>query len=84
MKKCIERLKQIKEEKALLQTEQEDIELNLTDLEIYENEDSTWTRFTRNNNIQDLYNGKTVWKSCGFSQYSTKIEILKNKPKELK
>lgn len=84
MKTKIERLIEIKKQKALLQEEQEKIEESLPDLEIITNEDGTWTRFSRVNNLEQLEEGKTVWKSCGFSKYSCEIKILKTLPKELK
>lgn len=84
MKDKVERLKQIKEETDKLHEERRVLESEVDDLIIYQNEDGTWTRFTKTNNIEELQEGKTVWKSCGMEKFSTKIENLKNEPKELK
>ena len=50
---------------------------------IYENEDGTWTRLKLIDNIQELAQNGTVWKSTSFEQYSSKVDVLKRKPKEL-
>lgn len=84
MKNKVERLKQIKDEMDKLGDEKLKIEESLDDMVIYENGDGTWTRFTKIDNVEELKEGKTVFRSHPFNRYSTKLETLKNPPKELK
>lgn len=54
-----------------------------TPVKLYrENENGTWNRFTITDNKENLDEG--FWKSIRVERYSTKLETLKNKPKELK
>ena len=80
----VERLKALKEQIELLSKEKEQLELEVEDLVIYKNDDGTWTRFTKTDNIAELNNNGNFWKSTKVTRYSTKIETLKNPPKELK
>lgn len=79
----IERLKAIKEQMNALNAEREAIELEVDEKVIYQNEDGTWTRFTKIDNIEELKRG-TLFRSTSVNRYTTKLETLKNKPKELK
>ena len=45
------------------------------------NEDGTWSRLTITDNLESIKEG--FWKSVKVERYSTKLETLKNKPKEL-
>jgi len=83
MKSKVERLKQIKEEISKLNDEKDKLEEITDDLVIYQNPDGTWTRFTKLDNIEELKKG-TLFRSTSVGRYTTKIESLKNPPKELK
>ena len=82
MMKEVERLKQIKEQMALLSKEKEEIELKLDEKVIYQNEDGTWTRFTKIDNVEELKKGN-FFRSTIVNRFTTKLETLKRKPKEL-
>jgi hypothetical protein len=45
------------------------------------NEDGTWSRLTITDNMQTIEEG--FWQPVKVNRYSTKLETLKNKPKEL-
>lgn len=79
----VERLKQIKIEQEKLSNEQAEIVNKLGDILCYQNQDGTWTRFTKIDNIKELQEKGTVFRSNSFNRYSTKVEVLKNKPKEM-
>lgn len=83
-KEKVERLKQIKEQINTLYKEESDIEAELDNCVIYPNEDGTWTRFTKIDNIEELKKNPTIFRVSSVGRYSTKIENLKNPPKELK
>jgi len=80
-KSRIERLKEIKFQIAELTKEKESLELELDSKVIYQNEDGTWTRFTKIDNVEELLKG-TFFRSTAVSRYTTKLETLKNEPKE--
>jgi len=84
MKELVERLKEIKLEQDKLSNEYSEIVNKLEDFVAYENEDTTWTRFTKIDNLKELEEKSLVYRSNAFPRYSTKLEVLKNKPKELK
>lgn len=83
MKDKVEELKKIKEEISRLTKEKESIEEKVESLVTYQNPDGTWTRFTKINNIKELEKG-TLFRTVAVNKFTTKIETLKNPPKELK
>jgi hypothetical protein len=83
--KKVERLRAIKAEMDVLSKEKLEIENSLPDLVIYKTEEEKpYIRFTKIDNIKELQEGRTVWKSAGVEKISTKIESLKHEPKEQK
>jgi hypothetical protein len=96
MKNKIEKIKQIKSQIESLSEEKKAIEESLT-LEIkenedgskyeyfsYQNEDGTYTRYTRIDNIEELKSKGQMYRNTPINRYTVKIENLKNLPKELK
>ena len=83
MQELIERLKGIKAEQETLSLEQSEIIAQLGDMFCYQNSDGTWTRFTKIDNIKELQEKGTVYRANSFNRFSTKVEVLKNKPKEM-
>lgn len=83
-KEKIERLKQIKEQLKALYEEESQIEAELDNCVIYLNEDNTWTRFTKIDNIEELKKNSSIFRVSSIGRFTTKIENLKNPPKELK
>ncbi len=83
-KEKVERLKAIKAQVEELSKEKKEIEDELGDFEAYENEDGTWTRFTKIDNLQELEKTGQIYRTAPINRYTVKLEILKNKPKELK
>jgi len=79
----IERLKQIKAQFELLSVEKKAIENNLPEQVIYQNYDNTWTRWTRTDNLKELMEKGEIYRAAPLNRFTTKLEILKNKPKEL-
>jgi len=49
---------------------------------VIENEDGTWTRIAITDNAENLDKG--FYASARVSRYSTRVDVLKNMPKELK
>ena len=84
VKNKVERLFAIKAEQKVLSEEKEKIVKELEDFHAYQNEDNTWTRFTKIDNIKELEEKGTVFRSSSIDRYTVKLEILKNIPKELK
>ena len=83
MQELIERLKVIKLEQEKLSNEQSEIVEKLDGIVCYQNSDGTWTRFTKIDNIKELQEKGTVYRANSFNRFSTKVEVLKNKPKEM-
>ena len=83
LKTKVERLKEIKEAFSKLSEEKKEIENGLPEQVIYENEDGTWTRWTRTDNLTELMEKGEIFRAAPISRYTTKLENLKNKPKEL-
>lgn len=48
---------------------------------IKQNDDGTWSRLTITDNVEAVKTG--FWKSVKVDRFSTKLETLKNKPKEI-
>jgi len=82
-KEMVEQLIDIKNEIAKLSEQRDEIENVLPKLVIYKNTDGTWTRFKKTDNIKELENKGSVWGMYSVKRNQTKIDILKNKPKEL-
>ena len=80
----VEKLKKLKKQQELLSEEKKKIIEELDDMVIYQNEDGSWTRFTKIDNLQELQEKGQVFRSTSLERYTTKVEILKNTPKELK
>jgi len=79
----IERLKEIKIEQSKLSIEKADLVSRVGAFEAYQNTDGTWTRYT-NVDRMDLLQTEGKFLSVDYiDRFQTKIEILKNKPKEL-
>jgi hypothetical protein len=78
----VERLKKIREEFETLSNEKKEIEESLPEQVIYQNPDSTWTRWTRTDNLKELKEKGEIFRAAPIGRYSTKLEVLKNKPKE--
>lgn len=83
-KEKVERLKAIKAQIEELSKEKKEIEDRLSGLEIYQNDDGTWTRFSKVDNMKELEKTGQIYRAAPINRYSTKLETLKNKPKELK
>ena len=49
-----------------------------------QNDNGTWSRVKITDNVAELLAGNTVWRSSATERYTDKVEILKNKPRELK
>ena len=83
MQELIERLKAIKLEQEKLLIEQSEIVTKLDDLTCYQNSDGTWTRCRKIDAAKELMeNGKYL--DMGYVyRYFPKVEVLKNKPKEM-
>ena len=83
MQELVERLKAIKLEQEKLSLEQSEIVTKLDDLICYQNADSTWTRCRKIDAVKELTeNGKYL--DMGYVyRYFPKVEVLKNKPKEM-
>lgn len=79
----VERIKAIKAEEELLRKERKALEETLPDQVIYPNPDGTWTRWTRTDNLTELLEKGEIFRAAPIGRYSTKLENLKNKPKEL-
>jgi len=81
-KYLVELLKENKEKTEALYKERDDLEKRLPEKVIYQNEDGTWTRFTKTDNFKTIEEIGIVWKSTSFGRFSTKIDgSLKNEPK---
>ena len=83
MNTLIERLKEIKIEQSKLSVEKADLVSKLNVFEAYQNDDGTWTRYTNVDRIEALKTEGKFLSIDYFDRFQTKIEILKNKPKEL-
>jgi hypothetical protein len=71
-----EQIKQLYEEKA-------EILENISDLVIYQNDDGTWTRFAKLDTVKEILEKGTIFRANSITKYSSKIDVLKNRPKEL-
>ena len=80
----VKSLNVIKEQQDKLFSEKKDIIDQLPELVIFKNEDNTWTRFTKVDNISVLTEKGTIFRTSSLDRYTTSIEVLKNPPKELK
>ena len=78
----VKRLQEIKVASEELGTEKEKIVQELDDKVIFENSDGTWTRFTKIDTIKELEEKGTIFRSNPVNRFSTKLETLKNKPKD--
>lgn len=83
MNEKIERLKAIKLEQEILSAEKAKIISELPNFEAYENGDGTWTRYTMIDRMNVLASEGKVLNIEYMDRYLSKVEILKNKPKEL-
>jgi hypothetical protein len=83
-KQACEKLKENKEKTEALYRERDYLEKRLPEKVIYQNEDGTWTRFTKTDNFKTIEETGIVWKSTSFGRFSTKFEDLKREPKENK
>lgn len=79
----IERLKEIKKEQEKLSEEKQSIISRLSNFEVYQNDDWTWTRYTNIDRLELLQTEGKVLNIEYIDRFQTKIEILKKKPKEL-
>ena len=77
----IEKIKEIKAKIDELSLEKSEIETQLPPFVVFKNEDGTWTRFTKIDNVEELKRGP-VFRAQALNRYTTKIETLKNEPKE--
>ena len=80
---AVEKFKLIKEKQAALSKEADEIINRLPDLVMYQNDDSTWTRFSKIDNLKELEEKGSFFRASSINRYTTKVETLKNKPKEL-
>ena len=83
-KEAVEQLKKYKAELEVLKESRRELEESLPDILIYQNDDGTWTRYTRKDNLLELQEKGEVHRSVPFNRYMSKLESLKNKPKDLK
>jgi hypothetical protein len=84
----VERIRELKKQQALLSEEQKELESSLPEQVIYlsdkpEDREKPWIRWTRIDNIAELLEKGQVFRSNPFNRHTTKIESLKNMPKEL-
>ena len=80
----VKELLTIKDTQTLLTEQRERLEEKLPLLVIFQNEDKTWTRFTKTDNINELIEKGSFWGMHKVPKFQTKVSILKNKPKEIK
>ncbi len=48
----------------------------------YQNDDGTYTRFTKIDNLEELKEKGFIYRAVDTYRFTTKLENLKNKPKE--
>ena len=77
----VEQLKLLKEEMTVLSDKKTEIENRLPESVIYQNEDGTWTRFTKIDNLKELEEKGSIFRASITNRYTTKLETLKNQPK---
>lgn len=78
----IEELKIIKSQIETLEQRKLEIEKFLPEKVIYQNEDATYTRFTRIDNLKELEEKGSIFRASICKRYTCRVENLKNKPKE--
>lgn len=83
-RETIQAIGKLNDDIAKLSTERKELEATLPDLLVYQNIDKTWTRWSRTNNVDELTKKEKVFVGVYVDRLSTKIEVLKNEPKELK
>lgn len=81
LKDEIERLKEIGNEIDKLYKEKSKLVNGLPENFVYQNPDGTWTRFTKIDNLDELMEKGQIFRSHPITRFTSKIDILKNKPK---
>lgn len=79
----LQRLVEIKDTLDKLYEEQQAILEKIDEQIIEQNEDGTWTRFNKVDNVKALIETGSFFKATSVNRYSADIKTLKNKPKEL-
>jgi len=87
MQQQIERLRQIKEQRTKLSDEYNEIIQNLPESFVYksdklEDSDKPFIRFTKIDNLSELTEKGSIFRAIETQRFTTKIETLKNEPKE--
>lgn len=79
----VERIREIDRQIKALCEEKEKIVETLPDIVVYnDGTEKPWVRFTKIDNIKELQEKGSFFKSTSVSRYSIKIENLKNEPKK--
>jgi hypothetical protein len=73
---------EIKEKIENFSKQKTEIENSLPEKVIYQNSDGTWTRFSKIDNLLELEEKGSIFRASITNRYTTKVEMLKNQPKE--
>ena len=83
-RRIINELIRVKEDMVKLENLKKKLENQLPDLVCSQNTDKTWVRYKKVDNLQELESKGKVFHQSYFNRFTSKIDILKNMPRELK
>lgn len=82
MNSTLKRLLEIKNQLEDLYAEQQELLKTAPEQIVEQNEDGTWTRFNKVDNLKTLEAEGQFFKATSVTRYGADIRVLKNKPKE--